>query len=133
MKILPDAEIAVSKNIIEGTIAISIIGCCALAEGLLLWKGAPAGLDGVVLGRILGTLDAALMIVLSYYFGNTRASMQQVDAITAIGKAAANAPINITSAPATVPQSVQKDINTIANSAGVVLPEIPAQQNTGVL
>lgn len=92
-------ELKVNKNLIEGTIALSVVGCCALAEGLLLWKGAPAGLDGVVLGRILGTLDAAVMIVLSYYFGNTRASMQQVDAITEIGRAAANAPINITTPP----------------------------------
>lgn len=82
--------------LIEGLIAMAVIACCAGGEWLLLKYGAPAGLDGVVLGKILGTLDAAALIVLNYYFGSTRTSRAQVEAITSIGQAAANTPINIT-------------------------------------
>ena len=93
---MKDTNSQTMRNIIEGIVAIAVIGACAAGEGLLLFRGAPAGIDGVVLGKILGTLDAAAMIVLQYYFGSTRSSMQQVDAITAIGQAAANTPIRIT-------------------------------------
>lgn len=92
----------VIRDIIEGIVAVVTIIACASAEGLLLVKGAPPGLDGVVLGRILGTLDTAAIIVLTFYFGSTRASAQQVDAITSIGQAAANTPIHITMPNGTV-------------------------------
>lgn len=107
-----------NKNVIEGFIAISVIGCCALAEGMLLWKGAPSNLDGVVLGRILGTLDAAVMLVLSYYFGSTRSSMDQVNAITEIGRAAANTPIHI-SVPASTDQNQVKTTTVAAEAEAV--------------
>jgi hypothetical protein len=81
--------------IVEGVIAAGVIGACILAEGVLLYHGAPSNLDGVILGRILGTLDAAVLIVLNYYFGSTRTSRSQVEAITNIGQAAANTPIHI--------------------------------------
>ena len=48
-------------------------------EGMILAHGAPAGLDGVVLGRILGTMDSALIMVLSYYFGSSAGSARQTE------------------------------------------------------
>lgn len=85
----------VNKDLVEGMVAVIVVGGGLAAECLVLVHGVPNGVDGVILGRVLGTFDAAILIVLNYYFGSTRASMQQVDAITAIGQAAANAPINI--------------------------------------
>lgn len=43
-------------------------------EGLFLHFGIPSGMDGVVVGRILGTMDSSLMLVLSYYFGSSSGS-----------------------------------------------------------
>jgi Na+-driven multidrug efflux pump len=49
-------------------ITVLIVG---VVEGSILHYGAPPGLDGVVLGRVLGTMDSALIMVLSYYFGSS--------------------------------------------------------------
>lgn len=38
-------------------------------EASIMHWGAPPGLDGVVVGKVLGTMDGALMLVLSFYFG----------------------------------------------------------------
>lgn len=83
------------RDIIEGIVAVIIVVLCVGAEILVMYKGTPPGLDQVVTGRILGTLDALVLIVANFYFGSTRSSMQQVEAITAIGQAAANTPIHI--------------------------------------
>ena len=48
-------------------------------EGMILTHGAPPGLDGVVLGRVLGTMDSALIMVLSYYFGSSASSARQTE------------------------------------------------------
>ena len=49
-------------------ITVLIVG---IVEGGILHFGAPPGLDGVVLGKVLGTMDSALMLVLGYYFGSS--------------------------------------------------------------
>jgi len=84
------------KTIIEAIIAMFIVAICGGAEGYVLIHGAPGGLDGVVVGRVLGTLDAVLLIVVNYWFGSSRDTRQQVEAITRIGEAAAQTPINFT-------------------------------------
>lgn len=43
-------------------------------EGLVIFHGTPPGIDGVVLGRVLGTLDSAMIMVLAYYFGSSSGS-----------------------------------------------------------
>lgn len=101
---------------IEGTIAILVLAAGIGGEGMILWHGVPAGLDGVILGRILGTLDAAVMLVLTYYFGSTRNSNSQMDAIASIGKAAAGAPINITTQD--TPQTIVATVDPVAQTSG---------------
>ncbi len=55
-------------------IAYLVILLVLVAEGSMFFVGQPKGMDGVVLGRILGTLDSALMLVLGYYFGSSAGS-----------------------------------------------------------
>jgi hypothetical protein len=50
----------------------------------MFFLGQPKGIDGVVLGRILGTLDSALMLVLGYYFGSSAGSAEKTAAINKI-------------------------------------------------
>lgn len=50
-------------------LAYIVVALAAAGEGFIIFYGTPKGVDPVILGRVLGTLDAALMLVLSYYFG----------------------------------------------------------------
>lgn len=63
-------------------VVIAVIGC----EGSLLYFGQPKGIDGVVLGRILGTLDSALIMVLSYFFGSSAGSAKKDQTLADIAK-----------------------------------------------
>lgn len=56
-----------------------VVGLTAGAEGYFLFHGM-SNIDpswAVILGRILGTLDSALMLVLSYYFGSSSGSARK--------------------------------------------------------
>ena len=57
-------------------------------EGALImgWHG-PTGIPGEVLGRILGTLDSALILVLGYYFGSSAGAHDSAKALAEIAKA----------------------------------------------
>ena len=48
-------------------------------EGLILFKGMPQGVSEIVTGRILGTLDMSLMMVLAFWFGTTYGSGRKTD------------------------------------------------------
>lgn len=65
---------AALKDWTPRVIAYLVILLVLIAEGSMFFVGQPKGMDGVVLGRILGTLDSALMLVLGYYFGSSAGS-----------------------------------------------------------
>lgn len=69
-------EIAVKDNT-PRIIAYTVILLVFVAEGSMFFVGQPKMMDGVVLGRILGTLDSALMLVLGYYFGSSSSSAKK--------------------------------------------------------
>lgn len=46
----------------------------------------PSGIPGEVLGRILGTLDSALILVLGYYFGSSAGARASGEALAEIAK-----------------------------------------------
>lgn len=50
-------------------------------EGALLF-GAKPDVGDIVLGRIMGTLDAALLTVLAYWFGTTNGSSRKTDLLS---------------------------------------------------
>lgn len=54
-------------------LAALVIGGAFVGEGYAMTHAIPAGAEMIV-GRILGTLDAALMCVLYYYFGSSAGS-----------------------------------------------------------
>ncbi len=65
-------------------IAYLVIVLVLAGEGSMFFLGQPKSIDGVVLGRILGTLDSALILVLSYYFGSSAGSAAKTDTIAKI-------------------------------------------------
>ena len=67
-------------------IAYLVILLVLIAEGSMFFVGQPKGMDGVVLGRILGTLDSALMLVLGYYFGSSAGSAKKDSTISDLAK-----------------------------------------------
>lgn len=67
-------------------IAYLVIVLVLVAEGSMFFVGQPKGVDGVVLGRILGTLDSALMLVLGYYYGSSAGSAKKDSTISELAK-----------------------------------------------
>jgi len=52
-------------------------------EGMILFHGLPTGVSEIVTGRILGTLDMSLMMVLAFWFGTTYGSGRKTDLLNA--------------------------------------------------
>lgn len=65
-------------------IAYLVILLVLVTEGSMFFIGQPKGVDGVVLGRILGTLDSALMLVLGYYYGSSAGSSHKDSTIQSL-------------------------------------------------
>lgn len=49
------------------------------SEGALMFNAMPHTIDDIVLGRILGTMDAALVMVLGYWFGSNQNSQRKTE------------------------------------------------------
>jgi hypothetical protein len=78
-------EVAV-KDMTPRIIAYVVIVLVLVAEGSMFFVGQPKSIDGVVLGRILGTLDSALMLVLGYYFGSSAGSSNKDSTILTLSQ-----------------------------------------------
>lgn len=76
----------VIKDMTPRIIAYLVIVLVLIAEGSMFFVGQPKSIDGVVLGRILGTLDSALMLVLSYYFGSSAGSSNKDSTILSLSQ-----------------------------------------------
>lgn len=50
-----------------------------LAEGALLFNQVPPGADPIIIGRVLGTMDSALVMVLSFWFGSNSSSARKTE------------------------------------------------------
>jgi hypothetical protein len=55
-------------------IAYIVVAATIIFEGVILFHGIAAGIDPVITGRILGTLDLALGLVLGYFYGSSASS-----------------------------------------------------------
>lgn len=55
-------------------LAFTCVVLCFGGEGWYFTHGSPASASPELIGRILGTLDSALILVLSYYFGSSAGS-----------------------------------------------------------
>lgn len=58
-------------------LAFVVCVLCFGGEAAYFFHGARVGTSPELVGRILGTLDSALMLVLSYYFGSSHGSDQK--------------------------------------------------------
>jgi len=76
-----------NSNVAGGTqiylflLSLAILTAGLSAEGYVLLNGIPKEVDDIVAGRILGTLDAVLMMVLGYWYGTTHSSTVKNDII----------------------------------------------------
>lgn len=52
-------------------IAAIVIGSALSLEGYVMLNGYPREIPGEIVGRILGTFDAGVVMILSYYFGSS--------------------------------------------------------------
>lgn len=78
-------EIAV-KDKTPAILAYAVTALAFILEAVVLLHGYPTNIAGEVVGRILGTLDASAILVLSYYFGSSSGSRAKDDTITEMAK-----------------------------------------------
>lgn len=67
-------------------LAFVVVVLCFMGEGWYFTHGAPSNASGELIGRILGTLDSALILVLSYYFGSSSGSASKDATIASFAK-----------------------------------------------
>jgi len=70
-----------TKSVVPATLTTIIVALVLGFEGSIMFNGLPANVSEIVAGRILGTLDASLMMVLAYWFGTTRSSSEKTSII----------------------------------------------------
>lgn len=74
------------RSWMPGILTIMVIaGSFGLYVSLILW-GNPKSLDDVILGRILGTADMSLGIVLAYWFGSSQGSRSKDETISNLSR-----------------------------------------------
>lgn len=60
-------------------LAFLVVILCFAGEGIYFFTGAPRNASPELTGRILGTLDSALILVLGYYFGSSAGSDRKTE------------------------------------------------------
>jgi plasmid maintenance system antidote protein VapI len=71
-----------TKAVTPAILTWIVVALTLAAEGALLFNQIPPGADPIILGRVLGTMDSALMLVLGFWFGSSHGS-QNKDALLA--------------------------------------------------
>jgi hypothetical protein len=67
-----------------------VVALVLTAEGLMLFNVVPPGADPIILGRILGTMDSALIMVLSFWFGSNSNSQRKTELLAQANPVAAS-------------------------------------------
>jgi hypothetical protein len=60
-----------------------IVALTLAAEAALLFNQVPPGADPIIIGRVLGTMDAALLMVLQFWFGSNSTSQRKTELLAA--------------------------------------------------
>ena len=71
-----------TRSVTPSVLTWIVVVLCLSFEGLMLFGQMPKPASEIVLGRVLGTLDGALMMVLAFWFGSSNGS-QNKDALLA--------------------------------------------------
>lgn len=61
-----------------------VVVVALFVEGSLLFRAGIPGADPVIVGRVLGTMDAALIMVLSFWFGSNSSSARKTELLAAV-------------------------------------------------
>jgi len=75
-----DRDSARTANVSGGTqkplfwLSLLLLSITLGTECMVLFQGYPEGTDPLVVGRVLGLMDAVAMLVLSYWYGTTNGS-----------------------------------------------------------
>ena len=69
-------------------LSVVIIVATLSAEMVILFVGVPANVSEVLVGRVLGTLDSALMLVLGYHYATSAGSDRKTTLMAVQDKAA---------------------------------------------
>lgn len=84
-----DRDSARQANVQGGTqgrlfwLSLFLLAICLGSECTVLFSGYPPGVSELVVGRVLGLLDAVAMLVLSYWYGTTASSAHKTDLLAA--------------------------------------------------
>lgn len=70
-----------TKSVTPSVLTWIVVVLCLSFEGLMLFGQMPKPASEIVLGRVLGTLDGALMMTLAYWFGSSSSSRNKDDTI----------------------------------------------------
>lgn len=79
--ILQSIGIWLAKTWMPAAVSWLVMSGAFTMYGYLIIHGNPAGLDDVILGRIMGTIDTAFGIVLVYWLGTSSSSKAKDDTI----------------------------------------------------
>ena len=63
-------------------LSLLLLVICLGSEVLVLFHGSPKDVPDIIIGRILGLLDAVAMLVLNYWFGTSNGSAQKTELLT---------------------------------------------------
>jgi hypothetical protein len=69
-------------------LSLALLGVCVGAEVTVLFHGYPEHVPEIVVGRVLGLLDALTMLVASFWYGTTASSGRKDDTIAEMAKSA---------------------------------------------
>jgi hypothetical protein len=84
-----DRDSARKANVQGGTqvmlfwLSLMLLGVCLGSEVWILFNGYPEALPEMVVGRVLGLLDAVTIMVLTYWYGTTNSSSQKTQMLAA--------------------------------------------------
>ncbi len=84
-----DRDSARSNNVAGGTqrplfwLSLLLLAVALGVESFVLFKGYPPGTPEIIVGRVLGLMDAVAMLVLSYWYGTTNGSALKSELLAA--------------------------------------------------
>lgn len=66
-----------TKSLTPSVLTWIVVTITLVCEGALLFNQMPSGTDPIILGRVLGTMDSALIMVLGFWFGSSHGSQSK--------------------------------------------------------
>ena len=67
----------ISNSCAMGQLSLLLLTVTIGTEAVVLFHGYPPEISDLVVGRVLGLMDAVAMLVLSYWYGTTNGSAQK--------------------------------------------------------